>query len=544
MRITSPRGVVPKARGCNLPENYAAKAENLNTQSNRFEPWRQPLELLTFPERTLSIHVRDCCWTGDSDPNTTYVDAGVDRKTYRSHPCKRPMVTDSVCDPYWTYLGYPVPNAPLVFSDLGEPATKGPDTETRTYVITYGTECEEGPASCPSDPVEVTKDSLVGIQLPASPDCLWGSTHVRVYCSSSLWDSSQGLMDFQSPVQEGYLSPSTEQKYFLVAEMPIAQRQFVHSQELQPGRTLLTQDHLPAPECSQVAGETELGSLVIFWDKSIAFSERNRHWGFPLKTWHDFPFEVKDVKVCNNTVFVLTSGAVYVIQDDVDCRDSSSRQVLEVKGDNAPAPCVSCVELPDGVLYTSQVGLVYLRIDGSQSLVSENAFEKDDWNQLGPIRELTIACGMLILSTHQEDLLWELSFDEAGNLPADLTTLSFPVDDWQVDDQGHLYFLSDNTVYQFNAGPDYLSMDWLQAEQRTGDRQRTSAIDADYVKKNPAEGNTVSVYRNGGLSVVKELTGTPRKIRNTSTKCFQIRVKGPKPMCSLSYGQGFNDLSE
>lgn len=546
MKISQPRGIVPRSKGCDLPPNYAQKAENLNTQSNRFEAWRDPLELLTFPESTCAAHVKECCWTGDSNPYTTYVDAGNPRHTYRSTPGQRPLVTESVCEPDWTYLGYPVPDAPIAVSDLGEPAAKDVNTETRTYVITYGTECEEGPASCPSDPIHVNKDSQVGLAFPQAPSPLWGHTLVRVYQSQPLLDSSQGLVDLQgNPVQPGLLDPSAQQEYFLVAELPAHETRAVLpslAETPEIGRKITSQDLLPAPQGSQVAGETSLGSLVIFWDNSIAFSERNRHWGFPLKTWHDFPFEVKDVKVCGDTVFVLTCGAVYVIQDSVDCSDSNARPVQEIKGDYTPSHCVACVETPDGILYTGLTGLHRLRLDGSISTVSDRAFDKDSWSELGPIRALTIACGLVILSADQE-YLWELRFDETGNLPADLTTLSFSVDQWVVDDQNHLYLLCDNTVYQFNAGNDYLSIDWWQAEQRTADRQRHSALGVDYVNKHTPCYNALSVYRNGQLSVDKEVQDKV-KIRSTGTKCFQLRVKGPEPMCSVSYGQGFNDLRE
>ena len=542
MLIDRPRGFVPRSKGCNLPANYAQKAQNLNTLSRRFEPWREPLELIQFDEPIASAHVRDCCWTGHYDPNTTYHDAGVDRKTYRSVPGEPIMATDSVCDPHWTYLGYPVPDAPVVVSDTVD---KGPDTETVTFVITYGTECEEGPASCPSDEILTNKESHVSLSLPAAPEHLWGATLVRIYKSATLWDPSQGLADLEGgPIQRGWTDPASQQEFFLVAELPLSQRQVVISLSDEIGRKLTTSELLPAPPEARVGGDTELGSLVIFWANSIAFSERNRYWGFPLKTWHDFPFEVKDVKVCNNTVFVLTCGAVYVIQDDVDCRDSNARQVLEVKGDNVPSHCLSCVELPDGVLYTSQAGLVFLNVQGTARVVSGPAFAKDDWNQLGPIRALTIGCGLLIVSTDQEDVVWELAFDDQGNLPADLSTLSFCADQWTVDDQGHLYFLADNNVYQFNAGDEYMSMDWWQAEQRGAARQRVSALSVDYVKKNSGNRNVVSVYRDGELSILKELGDRPRRVRSTATSCLQLRVKGNEPMCSLSYGQGLNSLRQ
>lgn len=545
MKISQPRGIVPKRKGCELPAEYAEIAENMDLSSGRFQPWRTPLEILKFPKRVLTAHVRDCCWTGDSDPSSTYVDAGVDRKTYWSNPTRRPWVTDSICDTDWSYLGYPVPDAPVVYSDLGVEAELGPNTEYRTYVITYGTECEEGPASCPSDPIKATKESLVGIRLPPPPDPMWSVQVVRVYQSVTQWDSTQGLLDFEgSPIQQGVLDPSASAQYYLVAELPYYQSHHIVAPEVSVGPQLVTQHLLAPPECAQVAGETERSSLVIFWDKTVAFSERNCHWGFPLRTWHDFPYDIKDVKVCGDTVFVLTKGAVYVIQDTVDQVDASARQVQEVKGEDfVPSPCLSCAVSGNAVWYTSPSGLVRLDVSGSGSLVSRPAFGKDEWMSLGPIRSLTIGMGMVILSTRQDEYVWEYRLDDGGNLPADLTTLSFSVDQWLKDDQENIYFLADGVVYQFNAGDDNMSMTWRQAEQRTGDRQKISALGVDYIKKDTPNQNVVSVYRGGQASVHKAIGHRPRKIRNTATDCLQIQVKGTEPMCSVSYGQGLNSLS-
>jgi hypothetical protein len=542
MRITSPRGVVPRAKGCDLPPNFAIKAENMNILSGMFEPWKMPLELLTFPTPTAVAHVSDCCWTGDCDQGTRYEDAGVPLKTYRSRPCDRPMVTDSVCEADWTYLGYPVPEVVCARTYALDSLEEGPDIESRSYVITYGTDCEEGPASCPSDALKADKESYVDLLLPPAPDPKWGVTHIRVYRSASTWDSSQGLIDFNpNSIESSYTSTNTQQDYFLVAEIPVGTVTFT-DEAYELGRLLVTQDLLPPEPNAILGGETELGSTVVFWDQTIAFSERNKRWGFPLKTWHDFPYEVKDVKVCDKSVFVFTTGAVYLVSDDVDCTDSSNRPVTHLKAAEVPSLCLSCAVAPSGVLYTASEGLAFVGVDGSSRLVSRLAFGKDDWNALGPIRSVTIGEGMVILLTGLESYLWPLIFDEEGNLPADLTTFSYPVDDWVTDHQGNLYFISLGTVYQFNTGPDYMSMTWWQAEQRTSKRLRVSALLVEYVKKLTSQTNSVSVYRDGHLSVFKQLGHKPRKIKSSATDCFQIRIKGNEPMCALSYGQGFNGL--
>lgn len=543
MIINRPRGIVPRSKGCGLPLNYASQAINLNVTSGRFEAWREPLAIIDLPRPVSRAYVRDCCWTGIDAPCADYLTAGLPEKTYLSLPDESPMVTDSICDPYWTCLGYPVPDPPTAFVDPSHSVDKGPDLESRTYRITYGTDCEEGPASCPSEGVLVGKEAYVGLLLDAPVDPKWGATIVRVYQSQPLWDSSQGLMEMQgSPVQAGYLDPGSEQEYFLVAQVPVSQRQIVLGPETESGSLLTAQDLLPAPQGSQVAGETDQGSLVVFWDKSIAFSERNQYWGFPLKTYHDFPSCVKDVKVCGDTVFVLTSDGVYVIQDTVDCKDSSARPVQYLKEAPSPSACLSCVLFQNGVLYSSTEGLAYVTPQGSHSLVSDRSFEKDDWNQLGPIRSLTIGCGMLILSTDREEYLWELSLDESGQLPADVTTFGIKVDQWIVDEKDELYFLKAGSIYKFNAGSKYMILDWTQAEQRSDKRSRVSALRAEYVKKKSPTQNWVSILVDGKLNVTCPLGDTSKKVQGARGDCTQLRVKGREPMCSLAYGQGFNSL--
>ena len=543
MRISRPRGVIPRAKGCSVPPQFAEIAENVNVTSSRFEPWRQSVELLTFPFTVCRAHIRNCCWTGTDDPHATYVDAGVDRKTYLSSPTDRPMVTDTVCDIEWTCLGYPVPADPTLHPDPGECVVKGPDTEYRSYLITYGTDCEEGPPSCPSEHLLLNKDSSVGLALPTPPEAKWGATTVRVYRSQSTWDSSKGFVDFNpNALDTAFTSTQTDADYFLISELDINAGYYIDTGVEETGEVLTSEDLLPPPEGAIIAGDTESGSLVAWWDKTLSFSHRNEYWGFPLGGYHDFPFCIQDVKICGNSVFVITQGGVYLATDTGDCKESLERSILEVKSAPPPAACVSCSELPTGVLYTSPEGLVYLTQQGDVSIASRTAFEKDDWRQLGTIRELSTGCGLILLSTDQGEVLWELSFDKDRLLPADVYTLSFPVQHWLEDDQDNLYYLQGDTVFQFNSGPDYMMMDWLQSEQRTQRKKRLSTIEVEYVKKNSPNHNVMSVYRDGCESATEVMGHKPLRIRSSSSDCTQIRVKGNEPMCAIAYGQGFSDL--
>ena len=544
MRIDRPRGFVPRSKGCNLPPDYAVCAENLNQSTGRFEPWRSPVPLISFKEPVRVAHLSHCCWTGTDLCGAKYVDAGLDTKTYLSAPERRPLVTDDICCPDWCFLGYPVPDPIQLYPDPESTVDKGPDAQSRTYRITYGTDCEEGPASCPSEALVGDKNSRVGLLLPSPPDQAWCATHVNIYRSESLWDPSTGLYSTQiSDLEGGYTSTSTDQDYFLVAQVPISTRAWIDQSTECEGKLLTTADLLPPREGSQVAGETQSGSLVIWNDRTLWFSERNKYWGFPLKTAHDFPEPIRNVLVCLDLVYVLTCSEVYLLSDEVDCRESTIRVPRLVK--DAPGvsddTCVS--ELSSGVLYSSDAGLVHVRPDRSYRLVSDPAFGRDDWHSLGPIRAVTITNQNVILSTDQREYVWVLSLDENGYLPPDLTTLSFRVDQWIVGaNDNRLYFLVNNEVYEFNIGADYMDMDWWQAEQVSSQRDRISAVKADYVKKNGQNKNKISVYRDGNLSVDKILTDKGGRIRASASRCNQIRVRGNEPMCSVSYGQGLNNV--
>jgi len=252
--------------------------------------------------------------------------------------------------------------------------------------------------------------------------------------------------------------------------------------------------------------------------------------------------------VCQDTVVVMTCRETYLLSDAIDCRETSIRLPVLVKDVPPASPCsgyntrVASAAGMNGVVYSSAEGLVRIDLQGSYQLVSGRAFDKDSWNALGPIREIAITPRNLILSTNQAEYVWVLSLDEQGLLPADVTTLSFRVEQWVSEPDGKLYFLVDNTIHEFDKGPEYLSMDWRQAEQVTSQKTKISAIKSEYVKKNSQNKNKIELYREGSLSVSKTLGDRARRIRGSAAFCNQIRVRGRVPMCSVSYGQGINNI--
>ena len=542
MIIDRPRGVVPRAKGCGLGPEYAEVAENVRLLEGRFEPWRQPVRLLEFGERILNAHVRDCCWTGTAVPDARYVDAGIPLKTYLSGPTERPVVTDDICDSNWSNLGYPVPGDPVAIVDSAP--EKGPDAQLRSYRITYGTDCEEGAPSCPSNRVIADKTTSVRLQLPPRPDPAWGVTHIRIYRLETLWDSEAGLLDFNpNEIDGGWHSSATESEWFLVGEISIENSAWRDDTHTEVGGMLITEELLPPPEGLVIAGETESGSLVGYMECQLLFSERRKYWGFPVKSAHTFPEEIVDVMVCRDTVYVITKAGAYLVDDAVDCQTAAARPVRAVKG----APAGFCRSrgkaLDGGALYSSPEGLVLLRPDGSYTIASRLAFGKDDWSALGPsCIQLETGCDHLFVSVPGGlTYVWILAFDESGYLPEDITTLSFTPQQWITDDRDGLYMLSEDMIYEFGKG-DFLQMRWRQIPQRSTHREIVSAIRGEYVKKKTVDFNTLSVYKEGSLSAVRKLTEKGSRIRGSAATCTQLELKGSEPMCWIGAGSGLNDI--
>ena len=277
---------------------------------------------------------------------------------------------------------------------------KGPDTELRRYRIRYCSDCEEGAASCPSESVIANKDTRVALALPAPPDEMWCASYVKVYRLQATWDSSQGLSNFQdNEVDPGYGSLQTEAQWFHVATLPIDTRAWVDDEKTVVGKRLVNEDYFPPSEDLEIVGDTSAGSLVGFEGNNVWFSEKNAYHAWPLKARHNFESEVWDVCVRNDTVFVFTCEAVWVLQDQVECRDAACRQGQRLHNAEPIASRRSCIPVANGGLYITREGLNLVELQGSIVTVSDRAFAKDDWSALGPSQiRIETGCGHLFLS--------------------------------------------------------------------------------------------------------------------------------------------------
>jgi hypothetical protein len=291
-----------------------------------------------------------------------------------------------------------------------------------------------------------------------------------------------------------------------------------------------------------VAGETFKGSVVVFWENSIAFSERNKPWGFPLKTYHDFPESVENVAVCDNSVFVFTKGGIYLLDDDIDCKNSSERPVRELKEIPSPQYCTAVVNTSSGLLYASETGLVSIDRQGNYRTISTAAFDDDTWQQLGQVSQLILWRSRLFVSSYSDIVVWDYRFDDSGLLPPDVTSLTFEVNCWFVDHCDDLFFVVHGGVYQFDAADSYMTMCWRQGEQRDSVLNKISTLGVEYVDKEVQPGNRITVLKEGCESQSKQLKEGFVKIRSRLLPCYQLQVFGDSPMCALYYGQGYANI--
>ena len=545
MFINAPRGVVPRSQGCNLGPSYASIAENIRLRHGRWEPWKVPKKILDVPGTSRVAHVRDCCWAADDDCLTHYLDAGACEQTYLSGPDRRPEVSPSLCEHDWRFLGLPVPDDISLVSNSLSPDDDGATSTLRSYVITYCTECDEGPPSCPTEPIKVDKQSSVVLSLPVPPDDKWGVTHVNVYRTASTWDSQEGLIDFNpDALTSGWTPTTVNQNFFLVGRIEITEMSFTDNGE-KLGKLLTTEDFYPPAEGLRIGGETASGSLVGWIDTEVWFSERNAYHAWPIKARMSFPYKVKAVCVCNDTVYVLTEANAYVLQDSIDCQDSTCRPVAMSKDAYPICSERSCVVTPSGVLYSSLEGLVWLGPDTESRIVSSRAFAKDDWIALDPSRiQLETSQSYLFLLTDQVFFVWDFSIDDSGQLPEDLTTLDFLPDSLIIDDQEQLFFLLGGSVYQFDAGDQYMTMKWRQANQDYGTEGIITSMRGKYLNQKATDLNSISIYQNCELKLCRPLNKNPMRTRTRFGSDYQVEVTGKEPLCVLYYGIGINDLTE
>ena len=542
--IRQPLGVVPRSNTCSLPQEYAQCAENIDLTQVGWVPWKQPVRMVEFEHKVLSAHIRDCCWAGVPVPRACYFTANAcGSKTYLSAADEYPVYTDDFCSSQWTRLGFPVPAAPDVCV-LDNSQNCDLMTDKRTYKLVFGNDCEQGAGSVPSEVVHVNDKSDVVVSIPSDVDPCWGVTHVKVYREISTWDIEKGFLAFDGDFNPGFADVGTESDYFYVGQVPLGTTEFVDDIKECIGHSLLTDDFYPPKKGLKIIGETNLQSLVGHEGKNLWISERNAYWAYPLRARHNFPDEIMCAAVCQDLIIVITRTNSYIVEDTVDCRDSTCRNVTEGKEAFHYCGTGSCLVVAQGIVYTTTQGLFHTRVDGTTVNLSGAAFSEQDWRLAQPDQmHLGQGDNHLFVTSSATTFAFPLRFSEQGILPEYISHLLICPDAWINDEHGYLYFLQDNQTFQFNAGQCYMEMLWRQFDQRPGIRTRASVLKADYEQKKIEEGNAISIYRDGVARTHTRKANKASRFKSVLSDCYAIEVRGDIPMCGLHYGVGLSDLT-
>jgi len=545
------QGIVPRESPELLGANIAACAENVKLWHGRLDPWREPKFVQDLGSST--GHWRDCCWRSGGSDCTKFHDGRLGTRTYVSDGCGCPLVVEDWCgNDSGTALGFPCPPPPTIISNPNAPDEVC--TDLRTYFITLGDECDEGQPSMPSEFVKARPEDEVCLAWSIDPAEIqkYGVTKVRIYRTMATWDietspvPSNGTNNGQVLATEGVRDAGC----FLVACIDISEAQYCDGGKVQEqciGRSLESLEGL----C--VVGETLNNSLVGFTEDLLYFSERLCHHAWPIKYQMKFDCPIRNVCVYNNTVWVLTDGPVYIVQDDADCtsQGNSCRSVNPVWGDYRPQSHKAVICTPLGVVFPTSYGLMRIDPTGVPTNLSENHFAPDNWEAIMPWTMRAVECeGSLFFTTDNFSGIWDLNlngFGMHGNR-SNLSTLKIKPDCWIKTKNGCLYFTLCNKLYQWDAGEKYMPFRWVSSRVQLYRDQVISAgkiefsnVQRKYCNPCPA---TVTLLGDGCETYSRAVEHSrPFRTCPVRHRDLAVEVTSESSIRRICFGTGFSRLT-
>ena len=459
------KGIVPGIDDALLGAGYARVAHNVKLCHGRLDPWREPLHT---GQGGQSVHHRNCQWFVDDRCGMCYVDI---------EPCGDTIISgDGICpqrikdDCTQEPLGFPCPSTPYATSI--EHSEDGQFTEMAQYRIAYSDGCDVGAPSMPSGPIKYNKGDTVHVSLPQPDDKYSNVTEICIYRLASTWDVTRGMWTLQDgseadPLQQGLADVQTEACYFLVDCVPVGTSTYVdegNPATKQICDTLVTECYTPPPEGLKITGLTRLGSLVGFLDDELYFSERNTHYAWPDKYRIKIGCPVQHVCVHENTVFVLTDGYPFVVQDYAEAIDTWCREPRQASKPAPLASAKSVVCLDGTVLFATPWDLSAMDANAQVTKVS-GEFCDDNWAAICP-ETMRAACwrGNYVFSTDNYSAIYQ---DLLTQREPSLSTIDVCAECWITTKAGDLYFAKDCQIYQWDAGPEFMFFDYETARETT-----------------------------------------------------------------------------
>jgi hypothetical protein len=465
-------GLAPRVpRHLSVP-GMASAALDVDLRSGSIRPWRSPRPLVSAGADAVTGRLLgNGCWVfwDRCVESTEYLpDHG---RLYVTGRSARPEVADTdAAGLEYHWLGVPAPeSAPSVSGGGGEIDR---DCDARSYVYVYvNGHMESSAPSPPSAQVTVRDGEAVTVGGLAPPPEGWDVQAVAVY--RSVTGERRTVEDMQAPASV----------WALAGVVPAGTASFTDGLLLRELGPALSTEHVRVPpQCLRKISHLEgTGILCGAEGNRLLFTEPFQPWNWPVEHELTFPYDIVTLGTMR-TLGVLTTGAQgYVVEGAPPCSDGlQSRKVLEAVPAYPDLGCGrphSAVMTPFGLVYSAKVGLVLLKPDASQEILTAPWYTPGQWQGLRPdTARLAWWEGTLFCATDAETLLLEIDPKTHGDGETGiLTTASVRPDDMWTTDAGELMMLHSGWVWQWDAGTALMPYRWESTDLRMDGRQSPSS---------------------------------------------------------------------
>jgi len=375
-------GQIPAIDERLLPQENAAYSQDAFLQSGRLEPLAADVEIhvLADPEARYAFRIpkenpgidnmSDSYWLEFTDPETSVVRSPVtnaDRFYWanRQGPPGYTTKTRVAAGDPPLILGIPRPAIPPGVTPVGGTAP----TVTRGYVYTWVSSLgEEGQPSPPT--------VVVG-----NVNATWNLT----FTAPTLADTTDRLLAF-TRIYRTEVGLSGEAGFFFVDEIPIAT--LIYADTKTPAQVAsaeqLQSENWSGPPVDLVGLISMPNGMIAGWkDNEIWFCEPYRPHAWPVAYMQTIEAPIVGCGTIDQNLMVLPSGQPYVASG-IHPSVIALRQVQPLE------PCTSkqsIVSTPNGVLYTSNNGLILIGPGGGVNLTYD-IIRKDEWLRLANLQTI------------------------------------------------------------------------------------------------------------------------------------------------------------
>lgn len=437
---------------------YASDAVDVDLSHGTLRPVRRDRPVGRIPDAigtTTEFMVEDCC-AAAGEQCASFLRMGLPCERYFRVTNGQLQTARSLCGP-WVDLGHPCIITPpnLLTSYIG---TEGKVIH-KQYVYAVVNQFGEIEALSPPSNIYVAdwdRESVVsGVVSPLIESDMGGSSRsIRLYATAP-------------DLTMGPESAPTDINFFAVAEVGYGSDTVVHDPKRHPyGDALVPEDYSPPPNgLHSLAhwGTRQIGGVA---DGELWFSMLGNYAVWPNDARMRFDDPVLAFAATGSVGYVLTCGRPVVISLENDCRDGRCRGSTRI---DEPLPLLaprSVATHDGGVIYASDLGLVYLQ--GARWTILTNGLTREQWHALDPYRMRGVMHrGSYFLSTDAGTwriLLPSNPFDPATTRPT-MVRVSTGVEAWYRTDKGRLlYSPGDQLIMEWAEGQGFQTMVWDSEE--------------------------------------------------------------------------------